>query len=62
MSASIHPFIPVRKEIQGLISSCEMLLSSSVLFEHAPLSSQEQKIVLYYSEQLKAYLDASGIH
>ena len=62
MSASINPFLPLRKEIQGLISSCEALLSSSVPFERAPLSLQERKIVLYYSEQLKAYLSASGIH
>jgi hypothetical protein len=62
MSASISPFFPVRNEIQGLISSCETLLSSSVLLKHAPLSLQERKIILYYSEQLKAYLRASGIH
>jgi hypothetical protein len=62
MSASINPFFSVRKEIQGLISSCETLLPSSVLFKHAPLSPHERTIVLYYSEQLKACLGASEIH
>lgn len=62
MSASISPFFPLRKEIHGLICSCESLLSSSVLFGHAPLSPQERKVVQYYSEQLKAYLRAPQIH
>ena len=62
MSASTSPSSPLRNEIRGFIRSCETLLSSSVLFDHAPLSPEERKIVHYYSEELKAYLLASQIH
>lgn len=62
MSASSSPFSPLRKEIHGFIRSCETILSSPVLFGDTPLSSEERKIVQYYSEELKAYLLASQIH
>src|SRR5690349_14043884 len=41
MSASINPFLTFRREIHGLIRSCETLLSSSVHFGNAPLSPEE---------------------
>jgi hypothetical protein len=61
MSASVHPSPPLR-EIHGFIRSCETILSCSVLRGNTPLSSYEQKIVQYYSEELKAYLCASQTH
>jgi|GEM_PF-1695933 len=61
MPASSSPFSPLRKEIHGFIRSCEMILSSAVLFGSKPLSPEERKIVQYYSEELKTYLLASQI-
>jgi hypothetical protein len=62
MSASVHPSPPLREEIHGFIRSCETILSCSVLRGNTPLSSYEQKIVQYYSEELEAYLCASQTH
>ncbi len=62
MSASSSPFSPLRKEIHGFIHSCEAILCSPVLVGNTPLSSEERKIVQYYSEELKAYLRARQLH
>jgi hypothetical protein len=54
--SSASPSITVRKELQEYSWSCEQLLSSTALISHAPLSTDEQEILQYYQEELKARL------
>jgi hypothetical protein len=56
MIPSTSPSIAVRKELQEYSRSCERLLSSMTLISHTPLSTEEQEILQYYQEELKARL------
>jgi hypothetical protein len=58
---SLFSILPIRKNLRELFSHCEELLASALAPDHAPLSTDELRMICYYANELARHTAAQRV-